>query len=342
MKSLPAVRPIVLVALFSGTAVLADARIPIFEQTVITEPGHYVVTRDITVPSGRVIQINVDGVTVDLNGHTLKVQDTNMSVIAMVATAGVTQGVTIRGGRLVGALRGVRGNLANRRHVRLERLQIEGSSAQGIRIDAAASVEIVDCSIHGAIGTGILIDGDGTPFRGKLVRNVIQNAGSYGIHVTDMIGGEILYNSIVDYGTAGSQRSGIRLMTTGSTGGNLLMGNRVRGSDDDWGITVESGVTSNQLIGNVITGTGGRGIALTSDDNRVVGNQISGCGDDGVIVGGSRNMIEDNQIVENDDYGLRFNPSGALDNVYRGNMLRGNLSGEVSGTATDAGGNILD
>jgi parallel beta-helix repeat protein len=60
-----------------GTVILASAPLfgadgatPIWQQTIITQPGHYAVTRNLTGVSA-VIRIEADDVDVDLNGFTL-------------------------------------------------------------------------------------------------------------------------------------------------------------------------------------------------------------------------------------------------------------------------------
>ena len=51
-------------------AVAEEGRRPIFERTVITEPGKYILTRDIPQGSGVAIEVasGVDHVDIDLNG----------------------------------------------------------------------------------------------------------------------------------------------------------------------------------------------------------------------------------------------------------------------------------
>ena len=68
MKRFPRVLlgTLVLFALAGGAAVplVADeGRIPIFQQTTITQSGHYVVTRSFSVSSGSAILIDADKVT---------------------------------------------------------------------------------------------------------------------------------------------------------------------------------------------------------------------------------------------------------------------------------------
>ena len=61
----------------------ANGDIPLYQSTTITQPGRYILTRDVS-SQGDVFLITTDGVTLDLNGHTVK----------SVAGAGVTISVT--------------------------------------------------------------------------------------------------------------------------------------------------------------------------------------------------------------------------------------------------------
>src|SRR5438034_320997 len=62
---------LVLAALAAGPLIADEGRIPVFAPTVITQPGYYVLTRDISVSGGHVITIQANNVTLDLNGRTI-------------------------------------------------------------------------------------------------------------------------------------------------------------------------------------------------------------------------------------------------------------------------------
>lgn len=50
-------------------------------------------------------------------------------------------------------------------------------------------------------------------------------------------------------------------------------------------------------------------------------------------------LLDGNVIEGGASFGIQFTGSG---DAYRNNMLRNNAAGPVNGTATDAGGNIID
>src|SRR5438093_788677 len=95
----------ILAAVLGAVGALADeGRIPIFQPTTITQPGHYILTRDVAAASGPLLVIQADHVTLDLNGR-------------MVSSSGVTSNlvqiadgfrdITVRNGRLRGGNAGV-------------------------------------------------------------------------------------------------------------------------------------------------------------------------------------------------------------------------------------------
>ena len=65
MKCVPAIA-LTLVILPAAPILADEARIPIFQPTTITQPGYYILTRDLSPASGTAITIQSDGVTVDL------------------------------------------------------------------------------------------------------------------------------------------------------------------------------------------------------------------------------------------------------------------------------------
>jgi len=94
-----------LVATLAPTGMLADeARIPVFQPTTITRPGHYILTRDISVTSGTIISIQSNDVTLDLNGYSLRCSDTTSFLIQIPFGM---QNVAVRHGLLEGGTCGV-------------------------------------------------------------------------------------------------------------------------------------------------------------------------------------------------------------------------------------------
>ena len=86
----------------------ADGRIPIFRETLITQPGSYYVTRSFTASGGMpAITIATAGVTIDLNGHTITQSASSIPAIE-VMLSGVSSGeIEIRGGQVDGGSHGI-------------------------------------------------------------------------------------------------------------------------------------------------------------------------------------------------------------------------------------------
>ena len=87
----------------------ANGDIPIFQATTITQPGRYVVTRDITA-QGDVIVLQTGGVTLDLNGHTIKSVTGSGVVFDIPSEVGIVAPCDIvANGRIVGGDTGIKG-----------------------------------------------------------------------------------------------------------------------------------------------------------------------------------------------------------------------------------------
>jgi parallel beta-helix repeat protein len=338
-----------------------EARIPIFQQTNITAPGHYILTRDLGVASGDTIQIGSNNVTLDLNGHTIQIP----AGAAGINIVGGFRGILIRNGHLLGGNIGIFGTASPSIppiDVRIENVEIRGASS-GIGISNAGTVEVISCRVADASYAGIQINGPtGISFGGRIVDTVVDNISGTAIALQTPRGMEIRRNLITRFGTGVTGAYG--LVIGGSvvdSGGNIIEDNVIRGSDTDTGIIVSNG-PNNLIANNVISALGGWGVVVSTNGNRIVGNVISFCvrglsletgadrnivernhfesnKEDGISVSGSYNLIDSNVSEGNAFYGLEFKP-GASSNAYRANMLRNNLGG-VNGSATDAGGNIL-
>jgi hypothetical protein len=97
---------VVVVTLAGAALAWADeGKIPLFEPTTITEPGHYIVTRDISSATGPIFDIQADNVRLDLGGHRLSLSDTTTDVIKI--TNGSEKGIIIIDGRIHGGRNGV-------------------------------------------------------------------------------------------------------------------------------------------------------------------------------------------------------------------------------------------
>ena len=352
-----------------------ESRIPIFQPVTITQPGHYILTRDLNVPGGAILTVHSNNVTVDLNGRTLSGSGTASGDTLIQVGDGYTT-FSIRNGRLQGGYIGINysSSVSTTRMI-VEGVEITGTASHGIFVGGADHVTVNSCRILGAGGDGMLIGGLAGSFTGDFVGNVVRGVGSAGIALIGLRGGHLQGNSVSSFGTTTSTVQGISLtgVTGWDQGGNLVEGNTVRVSDDDFGILIDSRTPDNIVLNNVVTATGNTGISVASSGNRIAMNVASANRGAGLSVAGDRNVIErnhaegnagqglgivgnymlidDNVIEGNGAYGIFFT-SGVVGGVtvgaghaYRNNMIRGNVSGAIfvgaGATPTDAGGNIL-
>ncbi len=299
-----------------------EGRVRVVRSTVITDPGYYLVTQDITAPSGPVVAIRSSNVILDLGGHSVSTTAPDGVVIQL---DGPLQNVEVKGGGLFGGrasvLSGSQPGGVQLRVVDVEMVPAPGAvTGAGINVVSAEYVEIRSCRITAP--TGIRIDSEigfvERNWRGRLTGNTIF-ASSRGMVLEGLTGGEILGNQIQK--THPGALDGILLIR--GNGGNRVVENQVSGGGD--GIEIESrawDVDGNLISQNVLTGNGGHG----------------------VVTDGNRALLEGNVTGANGGCGIsfRFGFSVPEENAYRDNMLRGNTGGGICGFPnTDAGGNIF-
>ena len=338
-----------LAAVVAQPARADESRIPIFRPTTILQPGSYVVTSNMTETTGPLISIQSDNVTLDLNGHTIRSNDTLHYAIQIREGA---RYIRIRNGKVAGG-NSVIGNLSSgstaESVITLENLEISDSQYQAVIILNPKHLEVLGCVVRNS-GLAFTLSGGGfgllsvTGFQGATARfenNVLRDLNGYGIE-TDGVFQDLLirrnvFVNVLDY----------KLRLIG--GGARVEDNQFLGIGAPGIFVAGTGVdiTNNVFNGpcifaeiNATIGQGGTG-------NRIVGNVHNppqGCSAplEGLQINSARNLIENNVIRGATGCAIRF-ASSATQNSYRGNMLRGNAGGPVcdAGTGnTDDGGNV--
>lgn len=359
----------------AAPAVADEGRIPIFQPTVITAPGHYVVTRNITVAAGNAILVRVDNVEIDLNGHRI-LDPTGFGATAiLIEIQSDVSDVVIRNGFLAGGRNAIRYVAAagTSARLRIEDVDFRNTSEEAIFIDGAENVEVLGCRLSdiaefsgGSSIQAIDVRGNLAWSSGRFIGNKIQRARHDALSLTNLYSAEVRENVITQYSmVCSSCGSGIRLVR-GT--GHIVEGNTV-GQSNGPGISVGSHGT--RVAHNVVTNNEEGGINIGSDGNHVVDNVVAHNGDNldgpwGIFVNGSDNTIRGNEVRGNLGHGIHVfgGARNLIDNniseghagfawcgiqfdngpthAYRSNMLRGNAAGGVCGVAnTNAGGNIL-
>ena len=364
-------RPLLLLLLALGAPIAPHARAdggrtPVWTATTLSAPGHYYVTRDLTGPPP-VLVISSPDVVLDLDGHTVTATSTSFAAIFVQPASGTRGTIEVRGGRVRGGSRNVwysgpSGPASNVR-VRLLDLDLSAAGESPLVLQSARSGEITRCRVHdsGAITPGIVVEALFQPSTMVTITDsVVSNVGGGGIRL-DRVAAGAVRNTLVDRWSTAMDQPGISVEGAGTNaGGFLLEGNTLRGANASaQGIVLQANAhrtavrrnvvsgaiaaglvaasSGNQVSHNVIGVTGAQGVSVTGSDNRLEANQVTSSSGNGVSVSGTGNHLEGNTIEGNGGWGLVC--SGAT-NAYRGNMLRNNGSGAVSGTGTDAGGNI--
>ncbi len=364
----PALAAAALLAATPGPEIRADnGRIPVWQQTTINAPGNYVLTRDITSP-GIAILIQATDVSLDLNGHTVTSTGSGSFPVYVFPPTGGRGLIEVRNGQLrdgtsslyYDGVRAPSGIV-----FRLERVDLSTTGTQPTFISMLSNVEILNCTLHDIPGTSPALDVDSgsvtATFTGRFEGNTVSRVGGTAIRLRGMTGGSIRQNVIQDYGSA---TAGTGLSLEGSSvgmGGTIVEGNAIRkGGASSIGLYLGVGWNRCSVSGNVIE-SAGVGMMVWALATRISGNTVGSTQSGGIQINNSQNTIERNLVDTGNSSGIifaSFAHANLVDgntvqghqafglvfqgflNAYRGNMLRNNFSGAVSGSATDAGGNI--
>ena len=253
------------VCLLTALPVLAgDGAIPIWEPMTITEPGHYVVTRNITAPDAIMTILGIADVHIDLNGFTLESTSSGNAVYAIGASE-----LTVRNGTIKVADLWV----GSSPHVVIEDIKFEGggirtdlstdsmtirrnlfrnSSSYAIECTACGGGAIVDNKILGSGLTGIWVQGEG----GRLVGNVVVEAGTSGYPGIELRGsGWLVRDNVVQQ----SGHAGIL-----SFADRFHLERNVLVENAGYGLYFFSFAEDNLYRGNTARGNGGSGCTGTA------------------------------------------------------------------------------
>jgi len=364
---------LLIIAAIVTSPLLADGgRIPLYEPTTITVPGNYVLTRDLMAAAGPVLNIQVENVTVDLNGFTIQGADPSQPTVLFSPpppkTTHSDHHFRLFGGTILGGLHGVHATSAERRNVILRDLYIGGAADSAVRMDHVGALEargiiivnsrvgfdllcqppqpcgpaaIHDANIQASIGvqcTGVACT----------VADSLLLADKTAIRFVDAVGGALSVNRILICPPCFNPQpeppiSPFEMLNSPNV---TIAHNTVRGDPTSngsrHGIFVDATSHHALIMDNTITGNGDDGIRVLSMNSLIQNNLIADNGGHGIFIGGSDNLVESNKVGSNGGDGLNFD---AGDNhVYRGNVLLGNDGSAVTlpaaGTVVDAGQNV--
>jgi Right handed beta helix region len=351
----------------------AEGRFPVWTATSITEPGHYILTQDVTASSGPVVSILADGVTLDLNGHTIRTTDASQPVILIGGAAGSENGIIVIDGKVEGGRHGIlyQAPPDDGTPLVLEDLTIAGSADAAVKGVGFSQISAKGITIvNSLVGFDLQASAPGTPPppvppSARIREAQIRGAG--GIHCTGVVCSLREISFELDLPGAATPMSALRFSdATGGEAVGIIIINSLP-SASSFPIVDVLGVcwltlTDLTIVGpaigtqpcihmdpasrdfiirnSVLSRCGGDGIRSEGINGVLKGNLVSGSAN-GIFAGGSNMIIDDGDLSGNSGAGIWFASSN---HVYRANILRGNTGGGVAGPgasdATNAGGNV--
>jgi len=310
-------------------AVAAEGRIPLPfagpPPYVLAAPGKYIVTRNLGIAAGPLLDVAANDVEIDLNGMQLTSGDLANAVIRSVAG---NNGLAVRNGTIIGGKNSI--EVIGGARVVIEDVKSVGvgGSSEGIRLFGVSNFT-VRRNIFDASGLyGLWVESPGpVPVTGTIEGNQFESCGG-GIAVLNGSAVGILHNRVHQTSTD----HGILLV---QTSGSLIAENTLeRLAIDGIHITTPffGGAVANKLLDNVIHRTSNFGIYLDPGvgNNLLLNNVLDAAGSFGLVVEGYQNNLEANTLNGNGGFGMYFSVS-SFGNVYRRNMARGNGGGGCFG-----------
>lgn len=291
----------------------ADITSGITRPVVITNPGSYSITNDITDTGEVIIDITSSGVTLDGGGHTVSgrimtsgMGDPTFQTAVMVRPS--LSDITIKNLEIGNAYNGIMVDSASD-------VTISGSTidytTNGIVVQGSDAVTIDTCTLTDNGASGIILSGGTT---GSQIKSSEISGGVNGIVVDRSITNEITSNTI-----QGAIDSGILLEHDTSAitiSKNTLSQNGEHGIDcisAKDGIILENKFENNKLNGIMLHGSTG---------NTIAGNTFSGNMRGVNVYQSDNNIIQGNEFSGNRGSALMFQPSSG--NVVSGNLITQN------------------
>ena len=249
---------------------------------------------DLSNCPGDGLVIGADGITLDLNGHTID---------GDAVSGGDDSGVRVNGHQGVVVRRGTVREFDHAVH-------LTGASHNAIAHLFATRNGDTD------IGRAILLD-EGSDWN-RIEHNNASSNGRSGVAVLDGNHNLVAYNRTATNGVAGM----------GIFGGseNRVIANAITDNADN-GIFWGAGTTGGRFEGNRVTGNPGGGFAMEEADGATVAHNLIARNGDNVIVFGSGNRVAGNAVLDAagcpDGCGYGISVEGGTGNVVEGNLVAG-------------------
>ncbi len=325
--------------------------------SVITEPT--LLTADLLDCRGTGLVVGADGITLDLNGHTVDGAGAGANVGIEIDGH---DGVTIANGTVRDFSEGVL--VVDGRDIAIRRLTSSHQRHGGITIDGAHGVVVTDNVLRGN-GAGIIVTRSGIV---RVAANRVSASGFGGIPVFESEQVVITDNAVETSVEAGIglftesthnevtrnrlSRNGAGISVSDGASDNLIAGNAVARNAS--GVIIDVGTFDNRVVDNVVADSAYEGVAVVgSDGNTVARNLVARNGavdaaggivviapPDGLAETSDGNIVRDNAALDNDGDGIRVG-AGHTANLVRGNRADRNtrLGIDAAPGTIDGGGN---
>ncbi|HZP57674.1 MAG TPA: right-handed parallel beta-helix repeat-containing protein [Dehalococcoidia bacterium] len=154
----------------------AEPRVPIGQAPfVISQPGSYYLTGNLTVSAGSAITIDAENVTLDLNGFTIS----GSGLFGIETSSGTKTNITVRNGSVVGFSSGI--VMVEATRSTFEDLTVTGSADQGILVGGGSILRRLNVFENGA--DGVFIDVNGNNYGAILEDSDISRNASNGVAI---------------------------------------------------------------------------------------------------------------------------------------------------------------
>ena len=299
---------LLVLAAMIATPIVSAATVQISGPTVISSPGTYVLTKDISSASTP-IKIQCSDVVFDGNGHTIDGVDGGSTYGVQVFSGGTLNRVTVKNLRITDYycgiyFRGVNGG-------RIESVTATSNVQDGIYLNNANDNVISACTANGN-------DQHGIRFWSMCSRNRIEsctlsNNADTGLWLASTGRDPNQYDKIT-YDSEGNQVVGNTATGNGRMGlyvdfseRNTLSNNRV---SDNAGFQIFLDYSgSNRVESNTVSGGTEQGVYLYDADSRTIsGNTVSGAADYGLYISSTSGLtISGNTLTRNGVGGIALN-----------------------------------
>jgi parallel beta-helix repeat protein len=299
---------------------------------------------DLLACPGDGLIVGADGITIDLNGH---------SLVGTGAGAGIRNdgfdGVTVRNGTVEKFLYGVQLNPGTVGNL-VDALALTTNKSAAVQLDGAAANQLRDSTLDFQANDGVVLAGGSngnfilgntvghSADRGVVVQgssgnvfesNQVVSSGDRGVALEGSSGNRFVANTVSENGDAG-----IGLMLGSNS--NLVLGNTVSLNQD--AAVLVTGSHDNRIELNTVMQNGDAGVVLTqADGSLILENTISGSGDSGIFL-----EFSNSSLVRAND--VRFNTGGIEVTSSNGNRIELNNASDTLGIGIelqDALGNTV-